>query len=519
MKLKVKQLSVLIICVLAVFTATSQTYSLRSRLNREAAQYDALIVKDSFIYCTGIVADTAPPYLAKNVFSKYTISGNLVYYKIFRGDSSEKEIGTFDNALISTLDGGFALTGYVRTSSYAIKGLLIKYDSTGNVEFYKTYTHPTSQTFFGYRIIEDNTGFYIQGTLAYASLDIGLFLIKTDSLGNEQWRRYYGTNTTDELAAAFIRTSSNRLLIAAQKNNRKSMDDPAFVSYSYLLLLDTVGNIIRDSIGTDPNIGIPQSLIETQDENFVYCTNYAVSKTQAYGMQVKEYMAKIDTNLNLLWEGVYGDTCSVNSFAGLYNVVELNDSSLIAVGANYNPALHPYHQDGIVIKTDANGSQIWSREYRGVTRIGQQLEINILYDCGVLNDGSIVACGIAQDDNDTFPQRAWLLRIDANGCMDNNWCGYTGINEVKNENQGQEMVKIYPNPFTTNLNILLQQEDLHQATFTIINSVGQTIYHREETNLVTNYTKVLDLSYLPNGVHLLEVTIDGQRTIKQIIKQ
>ena len=100
----------------------------------------------------------------------------------------------------------------------------------------------------------------------------------------------------------------------------------------------------------------------------------------------------------------------------------------------------------------------------------------------------------------------WIVKF----CMD-----ITGITEVTNNLQ----LNVYPNPFIDNLNINLAQQGLKQATFTITDMLGQNVYTQTENNLSENYTKMLDLSYLPNGVYLVEVVVNGERVTKQIIKQ
>ena len=78
---------------------------------------------------------------------------------------------------------------------------------------------------------------------------------------------------------------------------------------------------------------------------------------------------------------------------------------------------------------------------------------------------------------------------------------------------------VYPNPFVTDLAITMQEDNLKEAGFTITNLLGQTIYYQHETDLSTTYTKMLDLSYLPNGVYFLEVVVDGERMVREVVKQ
>ena len=91
----------------------------------------------------------------------------------------------------------------------------------------------------------------------------------------------------------------------------------------------------------------------------------------------------------------------------------------------------------------------------------------------------------------------------------------TGINEITPKLQ----FNAYPNPFTNELDITLAQQNLKQADFSICNLPGQTVYAQHETNLSPTYTKMLDLSYLPNGVYLVEVMVDGEVNVKEVVKQ
>ncbi len=70
------------------------------------------------------------------------------------------------------------------------------------------------------------------------------------------------------------------------------------------------------------------------------------------------------------------------------------------------------------------------------------------------------------------------------------------------------------NPFTNDLSIALKGENIHEASFTITNVLGLVIYKREDTNLSSNYTKMIDLSYLPNGIYFVQITADGENTVR-----
>ncbi len=91
----------------------------------------------------------------------------------------------------------------------------------------------------------------------------------------------------------------------------------------------------------------------------------------------------------------------------------------------------------------------------------------------------------------------------------------TGVTELtQNVN-----LTVYPNPFTNDIAIAIQKQGLIDADFAITDMLGRQIYTQHETNLSSSYTKMLDLSYLPSGVYLLRIEIDGERVVKEIVKE
>ena len=89
----------------------------------------------------------------------------------------------------------------------------------------------------------------------------------------------------------------------------------------------------------------------------------------------------------------------------------------------------------------------------------------------------------------------------------------------RHETQDTRQIQVYPNPFNSDLSIALKGENIQEATFTITNALGQVIYKREESNLSSNYTKMLDLSYLPCGFYFIQVTANGESTVKRVVKE
>lgn len=493
------------VCTIVCLQTIAQTYSSRERYNRLATVNTSVIASGGCLFTTGYCEDSTNTLGLMSYLCKHKENGEFVSVKYFK-IPNRKETAIRENTTIKTSDGNFLSTGYTADSIY--RCMIVKFDTDCNVLFYKEYTAMNSPSFFGYKLAEGKDGYFIQGTIQDPNGDIDLFLLKTDTGGNELWRKYYGDNSTDERAAGFIKTSANRLLVAGVKNNKDYSHDATFQSWSYLLLLDTVGNVIRDTVGTDINVSIPQSLIETQDGSYVFCTGYSTIKSNTMGTYFKGYIVKVDSNLNTLWEKKYGTESWLTLF---YNLAESATGDIITCGSIYDTSYtntNIYHNNGWLMKLTESGDSVWSREYRGVTRIGQQIETNILYDCDLLNDGSIIACGVAEDDNDTFPQQAWLLRIDADGCMDNNWCGYTGVKEIKGTNAEQPLVKVYPNPAKSILNVKYETTEA-EIYIRVTDLLGRELFSKKSTG--GKNTEAIATKQWSNGSYIYEVRKENIR--------
>ncbi|MEO8148273.1 MAG: YCF48-related protein [Bacteroidia bacterium] len=80
-------------------------------------------------------------------------------------------------------------------------------------------------------------------------------------------------------------------------------------------------------------------------------------------------------------------------------------------------------------------------------------------------------------------------------------------------------VTIVPNPFNSKIDISVNKQNLKQVSLTIKNILGQNIFNKQENILNGNYTKTIDLNFLSKGIYLLDVIIDGERTVKKIVKE
>jgi hypothetical protein len=147
---------------------------------------------------------------------KVDTSGNILWDKkipaTLANDPNYKYSDNDIFALIKTNDNGYLLAG--RTASedtngnLTIKGLLIKTNSNGSVQWNKTYPK-IGQTPI-YSVIQNSDNSY---TLT-SSVDNDMILIKTDREGNAEYNQTFGDNHSDDRAISVIETDDGGFAVA-----------------------------------------------------------------------------------------------------------------------------------------------------------------------------------------------------------------------------------------------------------------------------------------------------------------
>ena len=200
-------------------------------------------------------------------------NGNMLWNKTY-GES------TFNSCsdLIETSDGGFALVG---STGFAFIGktdlLLVKTDSTGRIEWSKTYSGSANS------LIETSD----QGFAMVGSSSGDFWLAKTDKYGNIEWTQTYGT-TGDETAHSIIATSDRGYALAGVIAD--FIDDQYNIN-GWMVKTDEWGNMLWNQTYGEAGDEQIYSLVETSDGTYAL----AGYKTSTYAGPADMWLIKTDS--------------------------------------------------------------------------------------------------------------------------------------------------------------------------------------------------------------------------------
>ncbi|MBN2174532.1 MAG: hypothetical protein JW731_10380 [Bacteroidales bacterium] len=232
--------------------------------------------------------------------------------------------------------------------------LLLRTDEEGNYLWHQTYGDEWAE--HATNLIQTPDGGYLVGGFfwkpgLYHSLDA--MVIKTDSLGNEEWTRYYGNPDVD--------------------------DDMAFVALA-------------------------------GDGNYLVATVYGEYIWTPEARAGRIYILKIDENGEIIWDKKAGE---IRYGYYMKNFREIGDNNYIANGwSEVIDSTIPFvYYPGWIYKFDQNGDSIWFRDYNHFNDLNDK---NYIYDVSEASDNGFVGIG---QSNEVFTQsNMWVIKLDSMGC-------------------------------------------------------------------------------------------------------
>ena len=295
-------------------------------------------------------------------------------------------------SVVQTGDGGYAFAG--STTSFGAGSAdvwLVKTDGSGNMQWNKTYGGSGDDG--ASSVVQTGDGGYALagGTNSFGAGGNDCWLIKVDSAGSMQWNKTYGGTGIDG-SSSMIQTADGGYALAG--------DTTSFGAGGYdfwLVKTDANGNALWNKTYGGTQDDSACSVVQTNDGGYALA-----GKMIPFGPGPDDFwLVKTDSAGNQQWNKTYGGTQDEVAFC----MIQMADGGYAIAGeTTTQTSLY----DGLLLRTDASGNQLWNRTYGGT---GQE-QIEHLVQT---RDGGLALAGGGTWLGGDRSYDVWLFKTDANG--------------------------------------------------------------------------------------------------------
>ncbi len=311
---------------------------------------------------------------------KYDKNGEIIWKRKFGGSGAD-----YFYSIDETSTGEFLVVGHYESINIeglenkgGKDGIVIKYSSTGDIIWKKSFGGNKSETFNSIKCLSTDEFIVVGG---YASTDIeGLenkgnidgLIIKYDKNGNLLWKKGIGGSSIDDFSSVGI-TKNNEYVVVG-KYSSPTIDEmenngtSVIFSDAIIVKIDNNGEIQWKKGYGHSNSDAYESIIITPDDNYIALgyitpTNYTesiINYGQFDGLMVK-YNDKGEIIFQKNWGGNYGDSFQAS--------VLTKNGEIIVVGESRSDNIEGIENfgafDAFIQKYDLNGNLIFQHQHGG----------------------------------------------------------------------------------------------------------------------------------------------------------
>jgi putative pyrroloquinoline-quinone binding quinoprotein len=249
--------------------------------------------------------------------------GEYYWMKTFGGVANNKAA-----SVQQTKDGGYILTGSYLSPGKGQLVYLLKTDTNGNELWSRTFEGTGDDC--GSSVQQTNDGGYIVAG-SWGRGDPSIILIKTDSDGNELWMNTFGNG----YGTSVQQTDDGGYILAGARYI--DLPAPFGVDYDVLLIkTDADGNELWRETWGETNDDFGRSVQQTKDGGYIIAGTFLI---------------KTDANGNELW---------IKNIGGR-SVQQTTDGGYIIAGKTGTVGKYSLY----LIKIDVDGNEVWSKTWPG----------------------------------------------------------------------------------------------------------------------------------------------------------
>jgi hypothetical protein len=358
---------------------------------------------------------------------KTDADGNLEWQNAFGGNNDDEGY-----SIKQTSEGGYIISGH--TKSFGAGGkdvLLIKADADGNQEWLKTYGGNFDDE--GYSVLQTPDGGYLIAgvTSSFSSGGRDVWLVKTDSGGNQEWTKSLGGMSSDG-AWSVVQTTDGGFALAGWTFSY----GPGPLGNAWLVKTDATGNQLWQKAFGGSDVDRAHDLKQLDDGGYILTGYTSSSGAGLYDM----LLIRTDSLGNEIWTKTFGG--SGRDYG--QSVLQIaDDGGFLAAG--YTLSYGMGSDDMWLVRTDVNGELLWHKTLGGSSS-DVAFSVQQSFDGGFIVTGHTLSFGAGVHD-------VWLVKIAAEEL--------TAISGSDAMAGGFVNLNNFPNPFneTTVIELSIPQKE------------------------------------------------------------
>jgi hypothetical protein len=429
---------------------------------------------------------------------KISYTGEMQTLKTFYEPGTTFYPGNVGGAMIETWDNKLALAYHYSLSGISY-GALMKVDNNLDTIWKKSYT-PAYNTITLNCFEALDKGYLLTGWIFQEEKDFSdAILLKTDSLGNYQWHQLYGGNWAEH-GENTIQTPDGGYLIGGYfwKPGYDHSQD------AMVIKTDSLGNEQWTKYYGNPDVDDDMVLVAMADDgNYLVATVYGEWIHTPMIRTGRLYLLKIDDEGNTIWDKKIGPKRrSIN----IKNIRHTLDGNLVATGWSYTDTISEFIYEGWIYKFTQEGDSIWWRDYY---HYHNQYDRNFFYDVSPTSDNGYIAIGKARPNQGGSTNKMWIVKVDSLGCDTPGCATGTFVEELfPYVRDWGEDLKVYPNPVNKKLKVKsLKLKVTGTKVINIYNSQGikvDKIIVPDRKETIT-----IDVQGRPGGMYFVQLNVNG----------
>jgi hypothetical protein len=403
------------------------------------------------------------------------------------------------NCCDSMPGGGVVIGGSKQDTLQNLSAFLIVFDAEGDTVFTRDLGIP-GQQWNGFSVKRTQDGGFILVGQTDATGFLDGFAIKTDALGNEQWRRTYGqANPITDGLLTVVQLDEGEYIVGG------SHFPTDFTKRWWIQRLDMQGAVVWSQYYQNFAPGNASAQLDRTSDGAILMASAWQHGTGS--TQLQPYLAKVDpADGTIIWDALYG---AITTRHILYAVKETPNGDLIACGVSEESG----YMQGVLLRTTAQGDSLWMHKYWYQDSIYTQ-GTGQFYDVLPTPDGGFIATGPTyryQPVQPNFPpgysQDAWVVKVDADGCI------VPGCNSVGIEEQATNLLEaltLFPNPASAFVTLRLELPPSVAQRPLQLSVVGMDGRIAKQQVLAGNGEHTLALHGLAAGVYHVHISSEGK---------